>query len=235
MATLTVHCTSSLELMAYTPHVLFALGGSWTTDAGEIWECTVRLSGDGGGGVTIDPDAYLAAVSTPLGAWFTASGMDNQAKLMWLKCNHIAADGTYVDKTNSHRFDYGAPVVGTTTHSVPGFCTIAYTWETALKRGPGHRGRIYPPNASFQPPDITGAFRITDNIRDATAARGKNLLNVLRNTAGANGTKGLPVVASKVNGALTPIIGCSADNVYDVQRRRKDRIPATRSAVSLVT
>jgi hypothetical protein len=216
--------------MPYTPHVLVAFGGSWVNDATEIWECTVRISGDGGGGVTIDPDAYLADVAGPLGIWYHGAQMDVQASLTWVKANHIAADGTYVDKTVTHLRDFAPAILGSLTHTAPGFCSIAYTWETALLRGPGHRGRVYPPNGSCVPAaNFNAAFRI-GNQADY-AANGAGLLAVLKNAAGADGTKGTPVVASKVNGALTPIIGCSADTIFDVQRRRKNRIKGNRSAI----
>jgi hypothetical protein len=217
--------------MAYTPHVLVVFGGTWTLDPGEVWECSVRISADGGGGVTIDPDAYLAAIHDPLKTWFTAVGtaMCNNAVLGYMKANHIAADGTYVDKTVTHLFDYPGGVVGAQDPKGPQFISLAYTWETALKRGPGHRGRIFPPNGVL--PVQVSAFKINAAGRDEIATNGAGLLAVLKNSAGANGTKGTPIIASKINGALTPIIGCSADDIFDVQRRRKNRIKGTRSAI----
>lgn len=217
--------------MAYTPHVLVAFGGSWTDTPSEVWECTVRILADGGGGVTIDPDAYLAAIHAPLGAWFSAVGtkMASSATLKWLKANHIGADGKYVDETTTHLYDYPAPPVGGVAQAQPGYCTLAYTWETALLRGPGHRGRIYPPNCVYA---SATAFTVGASQRDNNAANGVALLTVLKNAAGENGTKGTPVVASKVNGAVTHIIGCTSDDIMDVQRRRKNRAVGTRSALA---
>jgi len=216
--------------MSYTPHVLVAFGGSWIADPAEVWECTVRLSADGGGGVTIDPDAYLDYIAVSLPIWFANS--DNQmcasALLKFVKANHIGADGLYVDKTTTHVHDFTPGVAGGVGPIGPQFCSRVFTWETAVARGPGHRGRIYPPNATVA---VSGsAFRCSVGSRDDAAHAGAGLLALLKNAAGPNGTKGTPVVASNIGGAIHPITGCSADDIFDVQRRRKNRIKGTRSA-----
>ena len=217
--------------MAYTPHVLVAIGGSWVNDTNEVWECTVRLQANGGGGDTLDPDAYLAAIATPLKTWFTtvATHMSNAATLAWVKANHVGADGNYVDPTTTHVHDYSPVGVGGLGQYSPGFCSLAYTWETANARGPGHRGRIYPPNCTWV--TDSSAFKVTAADATTNATNGAGLLAVLKNTASAPGLHGTPVVASKVNGAIIPITGCTSDNVYDVQNRRKNRIKGTRSAI----
>jgi|SRR5664279_691300 len=217
--------------MAYTPHVLFAFGGSWATDSSEVWECTVRLKADGGGGDTLDCAAYLTATATQMSSWFSASdnGMSTAATLRWIKANHIGADGNYADKTTTHVYDYGTPSTGgVLAGSIPGFCSLAYTWETANARGPGHRGRIYPPNNTYNP--SSSVFKVSGTAATANAAAGAQLLNALKASSGA-GLTATPVIASKVNGAIVNITGCTSDNIYDVQRRRKNRVVGTRSAV----
>lgn len=216
--------------MAYTPHTLFAFGGSWSSNPEEVWECTVRLDGNGGGGVTLDPEAYLASIATPMASWFSASvvTMDALAQLKWLKCNNVNAEGRYTDTTTTHVHDYSPAIAGSTDHKLPGFCSLAYTWETAVARGPGHRGRIYPPNATMT---TTGAFTVSDSLRTQNAQAGAQLLNTLKNLSGPTGTRAIPVVASKIGGAIHAITGCTSDNVFDVQRRRKNRIKGARSAV----
>ena len=217
--------------MAYTPHVLFAMGGSWINDNTEIWECTVRLQANGGGGVTLDCGAYLTDISNDVQSWFEAGAnyTSSSATLKWIKANHVDAAGHYVDSTTTHVFDYSGTIVGINPDRAPGFCSLAYTWETANARGPGHRGRIYPPNNTFV--TTSSAFKVNDAARDYNATAATQLLIALQNRGGADGRKGVPVVASKVNGAIVPIIGATSDNIYDVQRRRKNRIVGTRSAV----
>ena len=133
-----------------------------------------------------------------------------------------------MDKTTTHLRDYSPVVAGGSGQFAPAFCSLAFTWETAKLRGPGHRGRIYPPNPAGT---LGTALRVNDSTRDTGAAAGKALLAVLHNASGANGTKPSPVVASKVDGSLTPITGCSCDNIVDVQRRRKRSAKGGRSAI----
>src|SRR5664279_1514445 len=154
--------------------------------------------------------------------------MDPKAKLTFLKVNHVGADGKYVDTGITHVTDL-APTLGGSTHTMPGYCSVAYTWETAVKRGPGHRGRIYPPNAAGL--EVLHAFTMSDASATASATAGAALLTILKNASGANGTKGKPVVASKIGGQLVTITGVSVDNIFDIQSRRKNRIKATRSAI----
>lgn len=219
--------------MAYTPHVLVAIIGGWSSDDEEVWENTVRLRGDGGGGVALDPEAYLTAIKAPLATWFSAVGtnMSPRAQLKTVKVNHVGADGRYVDPGTTHLRDY-LPVVGggapyTGSNLLPGKTCLAYTWETDLARGPGHRGRIYPPN-TFD--TNVSPFRVSNANAAINAANGAGLLAVLKNTGGADGARGIPVIASRLAGQITDITAVTSDNIYDVQRRRGNRIPSVRSA-----
>jgi hypothetical protein len=216
--------------MAYTSHVLVAFGGTWVDTPGEVWENTVRISSNGGGGVTLDPGAYITAIKTALSTWFTnsATKMSSSAVLGWLKANTIGSDGKYVDKTTTHLWDYAAGIVGAQAPVGPQFLSLAYTWETAAARGPAHRGRIYPPNAGY---GISTAFEVNSSQRDANAAAGAALLTVLKNAGGTDGTKGTPVIASNIGAAIQNITGCTSDTVFDVQRRRKNRVKGTRSSL----
>jgi len=219
--------------MAYTPHFLFTFAGRWTNEPGEIWECTTRLRSNAGGGVTLDPEAYLEAIKTPFAEWFVAptSGMHGQAELQTLKCNAIGADGLYVSKSVTHLTDYAPGFTGGKAGIAPGFCSLAFTWETGILRGPGHRGRIYPPNPTGT---MASAMRVNAATAEAAALSGRAYLLVLRNAAGADGVKGFPVVASKVDGSIHEITGVTVDDILDVQRRRKNAVSGTRSAVAVV-
>jgi hypothetical protein len=184
--------------------------------------------------VTLDPAAYLTAIATPLATWFSASAskMCSLATLRFVKANNIDAAGHYADATTTHVHDYADGIVGFAAPVGPQFISRAITWETANARGPGHRGRIYPPNATVA--IGTSAFKTSGTDRDVNTAAGASLIGVLKNASGANGVKGKPVVASKVNGALVTITGVSSDDVYDVQRRRKNRIKGSRSTITTI-
>lgn len=215
--------------MAYTPHTLVAFSGSWLGDTIERWENTVRLSNDGGGGSTLDQAAYMLDIKAALLAWFTAatSWMSNKALIDTLKVNAIGEDGKYASSTLTNVTAY-TPTAGAVAPSQDGIMSCCYSWHTANVRGPAHHGRIYPPNPTKS---LVTAFRISAADATAHATAGKALLTVLRNSAGVAGRQGTPVIASKIGGAMNAITGVSSDDVYDVQRRRKNRISPTSSAI----
>src|SRR5690348_15483940 len=86
----------------YTDHMLVVIGGDWVGEASDGWECTVRVSSNGGGGGVLDEEAYLNDIVPNLKTWFGAltNQMSNQANLKYVKVNRIGTDGKYVDKTN---------------------------------------------------------------------------------------------------------------------------------------
>lgn len=231
MATLTVSRTSSLGLMPYTPHLLIAFGGSWTTAPSEVWECTIRATSDGGAGSIVNEEAYLGEVAPQLATWFhnAANLQSALATLRWMKANHVAADGTYVDSGTTHVHDFATPPVGGSPSYNTGYCSLAYTWETAVARGPGHRGRMYTPNCSM--PMTTDPFVVSNLLRDQNATAGAGILALVHNSGGSANLKPHPVVASKIGGAIHNITGCTSDSIYDVQRRRKNRAVGTRSGI----
>ena len=218
--------------MSYTPHILVAFGGSWTAQPNEVWECTIRGMLVTGTGSEADfaGDAYLASIATPLSTWFAASTshMRGDAVLQWVKANAIGADGKYLNPTETFVHDYSPAVAGSATVTqLPGFCSLAYTWETGNVRGTAKRGRMYPPNAF----NVVGAMSVstTDATTSVTAAIA--LLHVIDNAASGISTQELiPSVMSRIDGAHHPIIGASSDTLWDVQRRRKNRATGTRSS-----
>jgi hypothetical protein len=153
--------------------------------------------------------------------------MSTHALLRTLKCNHVGANGRYIDLV-THRHDYATPVAGTGVPNVPGDCSLVYTWVTAIARGPAHHGRIYPPNIGVY---MDKTFTVSNATASATATAAKGLLTVLSNPGGAVGRKGTPIIASKLAGQIQVITGVTVDNTFDVQRRRKNRVSSVRSGI----
>lgn len=217
----------------YTPHLLVAFGGGWSDSTTEVWECTLRARVQSGDDPTaFDSDTYLAAVEGPLATWFAAgtSSMAGHATLKWIKCNAILANGKYAKPTTSV-FDYGTPPVGGgPSLGMPGFCTLAYTWETGLARGRAHRGRMYPPNAWT----LATAFTVSSTNAASNAAAGAALLHALDNGASGEPTQELVFgIFSGLDASHHDITAVTSDNIFDVQRRRKNRIPSVRSIETL--
>lgn len=218
--------------MAYTPHVLVAFGGSWGFSTSEIWECTLRggLVTGGPDPTDFDGDAYLGSVQGGLATWFgdTANHMSSLARLKWIKANAVGADGKYINPV-THVFDYSTAVSGSAVPgNLPGFCSLAYTWETGRARGTAHRGRMYTPNAF----PLDTEFTVSPANGALNAQAGVALLEILDNSGSGISTQELTFgIYSRIDASHHDITGCSSDDTWDVQRRRKDRIPSVRSAV----
>lgn len=102
-------------------------------------------------------------------------------------------------------------------------CCQAITLETASVDSKGRkvRGRIYPPAMAVGPLGSTLPVSATADYVTAWAA----FFTYLE-------TQGCPPqVASSTSAGLTPVTGISADNIVDTQRRRKNQLTGTRSAI----
>lgn len=189
--------------------------GAWD----EIWQCTINLNSFS----SVDADAWLSGGQSAIKTWFTGSSakMSALSRIHWLKLNKINAAGEYDDPTTSHTYNYATPGVGYVTGS---YWTIdqcvVWSWTTALSRGPGHMGRIYPPNAGAA---VAGGAQVIDSTAQSqhiTAAKG--LLSVL--SATYSGVTMFPVVATKINATNPPITGVRVGRVIDTQRRRRNKV-----------
>jgi hypothetical protein len=217
----------------YTPHLLVAFGGVWDDQPGEVWECTLRgLVQSGDDPAAFDSDAYLASVAPSLSTWFSGGValMAGHAQLKWLKCNAINATGHYTHPTTSV-FDYSGTILGSGGSLVtPGFCSLAYTWETGIARGRAHRGRMYPPNSW----PLATPFTVSAANANSNGAAGAALLHALDNGASGIATQEINFgIFSALDASHHNIVACTSDNIFDVQRRRKNRVPSVRGTETL--
>lgn len=223
--------------MIYTPHTLVSFGGTLNGVTGkDQWQCGIR------GGSFNNPaqafgnsDAFIAALYTDLGTWFAlnTNKMCSDATLDWLKINDIGPNGKYVENI-THRHDY-APLIagGAVTKGAPAYMSIAYTWETGLKRGLAHRGRIFPPNTGYS---VSKGSEISSADAAAAAAVGETLLSKIVNasdTAMTGTDRFSPSVYSAKDGSYHRITGVSCDQLYDEQHRRKEQTVTSRQTVSV--
>lgn len=218
--------------MAYRPHTLVEFGGQLAQRDGQpdIWACGIRTIAHNEQAPAPNPAQFLDAIATALAAWFTSNSQQNasSASLTYLKINNIGADGKYSDKNNTNVHNFPGGVVGASNGIAPSFCSVVTTWETDNARGLAHRGRIYLPNYTF--PSV--GSQLAAGAGTAVAQAGEKLcvdvLGAGRSAAYENYLE--PWVFSKTNAAAHPITAVTADNVYDVQRRRKNQVSATRSS-----
>jgi hypothetical protein len=197
----------------------------------EIWSNSINFDvGLPGGNWVTNPQDWADRLATPLATWYAAAANNivQTSRLTVLKVNNIDTDGHYADPV-THQHVYAPTIAGGGgTGAAPAFCSVAYTWETGRTRGPGHRGRIYPPNYNYIPTGST--ISAADTAAAAAAAR--RLLNVFLGVLDSAGHLVSPVVASKVGAGINnAITGVSVDDIYDVQRRRKNALPSVRVAL----
>lgn len=219
--------------MAYAPHSRLTVAGSWEGDISEIWEWTLSLCGPTGSGPVTNPDAFLLAAAPIVSAFHSAQGSEisPDAQLLTLKIASIGADGKYVGEASI--YDYNPSISGGAQDSTnPGFCCMAITLQSAVLRGPGSRGRFYPPNCCFPvqgKQTAGGSVFLVDAAHVGPAlAAARTMLNAL---AGTNDC--VPVIASRVNGTNSAVTGLSMNDIADTQRRRKNKIKGTRQTVNL--
>nr|CRY96044.1 hypothetical protein [uncultured prokaryote] len=228
----------------YHPHALLELSGRLLGTGGpnEIWTCGLRVVGfNDKGAVPEDLIEGFLDTATNQGPnpvatyqliqqWFTTitNGMSSRATLETVKLNNIGPDGLYSNKTTTHLRDL-AGINGGRAQVGPAFTSVAYTWETGIGRGPAHRGRIYPPNFTYQ---FVGSEIAIADANEAAAAASDLLHTVSDWAPDDGGTDGLvPIVASDIGAAFHYITGATCDTVVDVQRRRKNAIKGTRSSI----
>lgn len=191
----------------------------------EEWTCGIRFAADGGDPTVLDPEAFLTAVQNPMATWFhdAQNGMSNTCTLDFIKANLIGPNGRYVNRSNTHRFDWSPVIAGGVAPALLPISSLVFSWRTARNRGPGAHGRIYPPNFTYG----TGtSVEVQPADQGAAANAGQRLLRLLT-AAWIPGGLAHAVVASNVDASLTPITLVSVGNVWDTQRRRKNALAET--------
>jgi len=208
--------------MVYAPHVRFQMGGELdplgTGAWNEVWQCTINGNGVG------DPpeDAWLASRGPAVKTWFTDTlqQMSFRSRISWCKLNVIGADGKYTDPAHPHTIAFTPGVGYNSTSSVrPSFVALCLSWTTANLRGPEHTGRIYVPTGVAS--NSFGTDNISTADQSAMVTSGLALLTILNTTV--SGWQFNPVIASKVDASNTTITGVRVGNIYDIQRRRKNK------------
>lgn len=210
--------------MVYKPHTLVAFGGKLlaATAGGtdEIWECTVRgVQLDNPDHTVNDPIGFMNGIQSPLATWFhdASNLMSTFSTLEFVKVNNIGADGKYQDPSHANTHDYTPGIVGGKDPIHPDIISCCWSWRTARTRGPGSKGRIYPPNMTL---GTASNMDLSSGQRDQHLAAAQRLLHIFQIGDGDTAAM-LPVVASKVDASNTPITTIAVGSILDVQRRRK--------------
>lgn len=190
-------------------HLLLTVeGDAWTQQ--EIWQFGFHFD------ATALP-SNVAGIDSAIGSWFNASLVTQHARYLGFKAALIAPDGNYPPGHVPLVYTRPTALVGTTTNgqTLPQ-SSLSITLTTAVPRGRGHAGRIYPPPMCYT---IQADGRIPDPT-STIVPQWTTFLNSLITAVGAR-----MVVASHVAGTFTPVTGIKVGRVTDTQRRRRNHLP----------
>lgn len=208
--------------MPYAAHKRLIASGTFADNGAagpEIWSFSLSDAS------ALDPEAVVNAAKPVLSDYIRSVTPQNSLAGNEVTMTLVRAEAVRPDGTVSSSYGSDVTVLGTGgTSSMPYFCTVCCTLETADTEPSGRaiRGRFYPPNTALQPHgNGVGA------ISPLLANSGKALVNAL-NTAGLS-----ICVASKTAGLNAIVTAISSDNIIDTQRRRKNNARGTRTRVNL--
>jgi hypothetical protein len=238
----------------WPPHMRLAFGGTIGNPAVETWSNTLRFHFGGlwAGVPVIGADPYepdrdqLQDMCNELGGavqdWVqNASALiSNDAKASWCKFNWITADGSQRD-VNTVVTDF-TPVGGAIMEHPPWYQTYVITLRTALTRGRGHAGRIYPPLAGphglvagspyITPADATAMATAAAAFISSCATRISDVVDV----PAAQVAHAVVISPGSHEKGTSPvaydITGTEVDRVPDVMHSRTTQVP--RAAPALV-
>jgi hypothetical protein len=164
-----------------------------------------------------DVQPYFDAVA----AWWArgASRISGYALLEMVKVNVIDVHGLYADKNNTFLYEAPTPIPGgsgSAAFAPQLSCAISLT--TDVRRGPGSKGRFYPPIPSVS----AEADGLVDLAHAQTMADSAlTLINDLNDL----GPELVSVVSAVGSGNIEQVTGVRVGRVIDTIRRRRSSIP----------
>lgn len=161
--------------------------------------------------------------------WFTGpeARISHHATLEWVKFALVGTDGKYVVADDgsyvlNETYDFD-PLIGYLNVSVAPQLSVALTMETAVRRGAGRYGRIYPPLTGE--PSNDGY----DNNHGMRATAFASLLNSINNSMDGpltdDSVNPRVIVASSVREGRNAIVtNVKVGRVIDTQRSRRNAL-----------
>lgn len=205
-----------------SPHLYLQWGGKLPNN--EVWSCGLRFMNFGGAGVAADAATLLPTVATAVQNYHTAANtlISSQAKLSFVKLNHIGTDGHYTLPTTNEQIiaDVGGGL--TPSGGIANQLALCVSLTTGVSRGPAHRGRFYLPLPAM-------ALGSDGLVTTAHVALVKGTTATFLTALGAAHASWDPAVFSRKSGAATHrgITGNEIGRVLDTQRRRRNKVPET--------
>lgn len=200
-------------------HLLLTVeGDAWTSL--ETWQFGLHFD------IPTVPTA-LTAIDTAINAWFTSAniGVNKNVRYLGFKLALIAPDGHYPPGHAPTVFTRTVPAIGVGVDSQIPQASLVISLRTALPRGRGHAGRIYPP-PQVHPVGADG--RVAASSLNTSLTTWKSFFDSLITAVG-----GRLVVASSLASTFQPVTTIRAGRVYDTQRRRRSSLPEEYSTTTI--
>lgn len=221
----------------WLPHLKITLGGVLGSPAVEIWSCGLRYypASPSTPPTPNQLQGVADAVAPDASAWMSApeGAISKSAYLTYVKAVWVLNTGKQRD-ANTAMHDFASPVQGGGNNAAAIWeQSYALTFRTAVNRGRGHSGRIYPPISGTGP--AVGQPYCAAGDANVMASNGALLLtNAATHVAGviepSGPTGGFAVMSvGDTVGGITPlatyITAVVCDRVADIQHRRVNRVP----------
>lgn len=223
------------------PHVRLSWGGDLGSPAQDIWTNAVNFRVTGEAPSNAEFLTMLPGVANLLKGLIesNSNAVSPAAALNWVKLVYVLNTGKQRD-TNTALYSFPANAVAVGAgQSVPWFQTYAVTLRTALDRGRGHAGRIFPPPSggllAGKTPYADAGFAnnlaaVYAGTLSAIRASMMGVLNPgLQELADAPRKLLLTIVSRATEKSpvplLTDVTRIVVDRVADVQHRRTNRVP----------
>ena len=233
------------RVISYLPHIKLTMTGGLgdsadgTASGPEIWACGLRLHSailEAAPPTVAELQALSDAWAVPVRAWFVNPNSDISgiASLTVQKVVWVLANGKQRD-VNTIVHDFASNTRGGGSNIPIWEQSYAITLRTALNRGRGHAGRIYPPVSGGQPAAVDTPYLAFAEAAQMGSAADTfiNALNSVGKTTVARATDLSVSIMSTGVDVRPPIANVVTrlvvDRVADIQHRRTDRVPRLES------
>lgn len=200
------------------------------------WTTETTYGIDGPLTATFDPESYLTDYVGPtLQGWMGGAGFSDKVRLLGAALYPCGTNGNAIG-SNVARLTYTNITTGSATgNMLPTENSLAVSWQTHVL-GPKGRGRIFPPPS---PSSALTAYGVASSGYISTWLNAHvNTIEGLSYSGTGGATAHVRVVVTGPN-SVSPgsgylhygtIIGARVGQVFDTQRRRRNKLPEAYSA-----
>ena len=208
--------------------------GTWYTDQ---FNMTLNIVPSGLGELRMPAvdETQLAAAAAVVGTWFPLSqgspgmGFSEHAKLTSIKLNRVGPDGRYVDSI-AREHVYSSPIAGPLSITPAPQLSLAVTLRTAIERGRGSKGRVYPPGGNWSN-GVNADGRASTTQATGQANGMKALINPLNTLYSLIGRVG--VASNAGAGRFEHVTHLDVGRVMDTIRSRRSSLVEDYQTVTL--